>query len=434
MVKTEKILIIIILIFAFLSSISLFNYRLIWWDEAVYIGIGKYLYSNGTIGLFEQIRPLLLPVLLGAFWYIGIDPLISGRIMILLVSLFNIYLTYLIGKKVFNSKIAILSSLFLAFTPLYYNYSHLLLTGMLSTTFALISVYFFIKERNFKNISISSFFLGISFLTRFPQGLLLLPYFIFLTYKREFKNAISLLTIFLLTISPYLIFNFLMYGSIFKPFIKASNIISEYYWLYSASPLFYFKELFFQNFLFIFALPSFYYIFKERKGTLISLILISYFVFFSIIVHKELRYSLIFLPYLCLLSSKGIFSLKTKKILIIFLLIPLFFNFWTNISFSQNNYEKGEIEFYRNFSKGEIIYSTTPLISYFSDARVIPIYTTLDKAEEFIKKEKPKKIFFSDSFPCNTEECENKKRGLIEWMKKNYNFTSYEEKLYFFVR
>jgi len=93
MVKTEKILIIIILIFAFLSSISLFNYRLIWWDEAVYIGIGKYLYSNGTIGLFEQIRPLLLPVLLGAFWYIGLDPLISGRIMILLVSLFTIYLT-----------------------------------------------------------------------------------------------------------------------------------------------------------------------------------------------------------------------------------------------------------------------------------------------------------------------------------------------------
>jgi len=149
---------------------------------------------------------------------------------------------------------------------------------------------------------------------------------------------------------------------------------------------------------------------------------------------RDRRYSLIFLPYLCLLSSKGIFSLKTKKILIVFLLIPLFFNFWTNISFSQNNYEKGEIEFYRNFSKGEIIYSTTPLISYFSDARVIPIYTTLDRAEEFIKKEKPKKIFFSDSFPCNTEECENKKRGLIEWMKKNYNFTSYEEKLYFFVR
>ncbi len=436
---TEKFLIIIILIFAFLSLFSLFNYHLVWWDEAVYVGMGKYIYSNGSIGIFEEIRPLILPIFLGFFWVVNIDPLISGRVLILFSTLLNIYLVYLIGKKLFDPKIGIFASLLLAFTPLFYNYSFLSLTGIFSTTFALLSIYFFIHERNLKNISLSAFFLGISFLTRFPQGIILICFLIFLLYKKEFKNIISLLMVFLLTISPYLIFNFLQYGSIFEPFIKASEIITDYGWLYSGSPLFYIKELFFQNFLLLFALVSPYYIFKEKKGTPIFLILVSFIIFFSIIIHKELRYSLIFLPYLCLLSSKTIFSLKlterTKNILMVLFLIFLFLNFSTNFHFASGSYQEDEIKFYSGFSKGEIIYSTTPLIAYFSDAKVIPMYTVLGKTEEFIKREKPNKIFFSDSFPCDTQSCENRKKNLIKWMRENYDFTYYEDKkLYFFVR
>lgn len=437
MVKTEKkLLLIIILFFASISLITLFNYKLVWWDEAVYIGIGKHIYSSGRVGIFEEIRPLGLPVFLGALWFIGLDPLISGRIFVLLASLLNIYLIYLIGKRIFDSKTAILASLLLAFTPIYYNYSYLLLTGILSTTYALMSIYFFIQKRNLKNISISSFFLGLSFLTRFPQGLVLLCFLIFLFYKKEFKNIFLLLVIFLLTTSPYLIFNYFQYGSIFTPFTKASEIITEYSWLYSHYPLFYFRELFLQNFLFILTIPFFYFFYRERKGTLILLIFIIFIVFFSMTLHKELRYSLVFLPYLCLLSSKGFLSLKlnenVKKILIIFFVFILFFNLLPAIFFTPISYSEKEIEFYSNFTEGDTIYSTTPLLAYFSDAKIVPIYTTLDRAEEFIKKEKPDKVFFVDSFPCNTQECENTKRELINWMKENYNYTYYEEKEYYF--
>lgn len=439
----EKILLVVIVFFAALSLISLLNYKLVWWDEAVYIGIGKYLYTGGSIGLFEKIRPLMLPIFLGFLWVLNLDPLLFGRLLVLFSSLLNLYLIYLIGRKIFDSKVAVFASLLLAFTLFYYSYSYLLLTGILSTTFALISVYFFIQERNFRNIAISSFFLGVAFLTRFPQGILLIGFLIFLLYKREFKNVALLFAVFLLTITPYLIFNLFKYGSIFTPFFKASEVITEYSWLYSHTPLFYIKELFFQNYLFIFIIPFLFYFYRERKGTLILLILIIFFSFFTTSVHKELRYSLIFIPYLALLSSRGFFWLKdslrlddkTKKIITLLAFIILLLNFSTNMHFASGSYPEEEVKFYSDLKEGETIHSTTPIVAYFSNAKIIPIYTTLDKAEIFIKKEKPSKLFFLDTFPCNTQECKDRKKELISWMKENYySYNYYEpEEAYFFT-
>ena len=46
----------------------LFTYHDTRWDESVYMGMGKYIYSNGQIGLWEDIRPIVLPLILGLFW------------------------------------------------------------------------------------------------------------------------------------------------------------------------------------------------------------------------------------------------------------------------------------------------------------------------------------------------------------------------------
>ena len=38
---------------------------LILWDEAVYIGIGKYIMTNGAFGIYESFRPIPLAIILG---------------------------------------------------------------------------------------------------------------------------------------------------------------------------------------------------------------------------------------------------------------------------------------------------------------------------------------------------------------------------------
>jgi len=60
------------------------RYHLPGWDESVYIGMGKYIYSHGAIGLWESIRPINLPLITGAFWAAGLNPILFGEITIML--------------------------------------------------------------------------------------------------------------------------------------------------------------------------------------------------------------------------------------------------------------------------------------------------------------------------------------------------------------
>ena len=162
------------------TSIFLFNSD-IWWDSAVYIGMGKYLFSLGNVGLWEPARPLVLPFFLGLFWKLGFNAVIFGRILEVGFSAGCLCLTYLIGKNVFNEKIGLLSAFLLAFSPSFLFYSSTILTGIPSTFFALLSVYFLIK----KNYFFSGLFVGLSFMTRFLQLFVLLVIVLFLNHMRN---------------------------------------------------------------------------------------------------------------------------------------------------------------------------------------------------------------------------------------------------------
>ena len=89
----------------------------LWWDSSVYIGMGKYIYSAGEVGLYEASRPLVWPLMLGFFWKLGLDVILCGRLLVLIFGVGTIILTYLMAYELFDRKIALLSSLFLAFSP-----------------------------------------------------------------------------------------------------------------------------------------------------------------------------------------------------------------------------------------------------------------------------------------------------------------------------
>lgn len=52
-------------------------------DEAVYIAIGKYLFSNGSVGLFDDQRPLVIAFILGLIWKAGLSVSICAEMVVL---------------------------------------------------------------------------------------------------------------------------------------------------------------------------------------------------------------------------------------------------------------------------------------------------------------------------------------------------------------
>ena len=96
--KKIKLILGILIIALIARLILFFDYHPIWWDSAVYIGMGKYIFSLGNQGLWEPLRPIIWPIILGFFWKIKLDPLFFGRLLNVFLSLGAVYLTYIISK------------------------------------------------------------------------------------------------------------------------------------------------------------------------------------------------------------------------------------------------------------------------------------------------------------------------------------------------
>ena len=76
----KKPLIVVIAISLFARLAFFFSYHELWWDSAVYIGMGKFIFSGGQLGLWEHLRPLMWPSFIGFLWKLGFNPVIAGRV------------------------------------------------------------------------------------------------------------------------------------------------------------------------------------------------------------------------------------------------------------------------------------------------------------------------------------------------------------------
>ncbi|MBI2574421.1 hypothetical protein HYV82_00885, partial [Candidatus Woesearchaeota archaeon] len=94
----------VLLVFTSAQLLMLPKYRLVVWDEAVYIGMGKHIYSLGSSGLLEPIRPLGLPLLLGSFWKLGVSSVLAYRLLALSFAAVSVFMTYLLGRRLFGSE------------------------------------------------------------------------------------------------------------------------------------------------------------------------------------------------------------------------------------------------------------------------------------------------------------------------------------------
>jgi len=280
------------------------------WDEAVYLAIGKYIYSAGAVGLMESFRPIVLPLMLGWIWKLGFDYILVSDIIMLIFSAGCIYLVYRIGRIYMNQWLGLLSALIMALAPVFFYNSSRIMSGIPSMFFVLLAVYMFTKEK----FGLAGFFTGIAFLFRFPNGIFLLVFgtMFLIMYARDRNFMINLIKLvdftipFVIVVLGYLIMSYYLHGSFFAPFLLALE--HQVSGLYSQTGfwqnIFYYPyNLVYQSLFFIFIIISF--IKPDRKKALLYLAFLFPFLYFTFVENKQMRFALAYLPFLSMLAVHG---------------------------------------------------------------------------------------------------------------------------------
>ena len=130
--------------------------------------------------------------------------LFVGRGEVAVIGVLSVLVIYFIAKELFNKKVALLSSLFLAIAPLHVRDSHYITTDILSLLLVLVALLFAIyqiKRGDLKWFALSGFFIGLSATIRyFPVAILLTPISFVLSFEKgkswRFPALLHLLFIF----------------------------------------------------------------------------------------------------------------------------------------------------------------------------------------------------------------------------------------------
>ena len=128
--------------------------------------------------------------------------------------------SFLVIKKLSNSKIAFYSIIFLSFFPIIIDYSVLSYVESMLLFFVVLSVYFMINKKPV----LSAISAGLAILTKY-NGVFILPVLVYLVYrnfekKESCKKSTVVIFISLLVASPWLIRNWILLGNPVWPFLN----------------------------------------------------------------------------------------------------------------------------------------------------------------------------------------------------------------------
>ena len=181
---------ILIIVIGFLLRVSMF---IIWIPGTrVYMG-DPYRYLARTESIldgdipyrdFTDTKPPLWSYSL-ALWFklLGKEPTITGiKVFILIFSMLDILLIYLIVQKLFSEKEALITALFFALNPL--DIFNSMICGRYDAVplFFLLLSFYYLQKMKWK---LSALFLGIAIMFKYVAGLFIIPYTIYLHYQRK---------------------------------------------------------------------------------------------------------------------------------------------------------------------------------------------------------------------------------------------------------
>jgi len=385
MVKPTRIAAVLGLVVG-LRLLFLFSWHDVWWDSAVYMGMGKFLLSGGKVGLWEHLRPPLVPLFLGLFWKLGLDPVLFGRLMEIVFVGGISYLTFLIGRDLFGEEEGLVSALVVGLSPIFFQLSFQQYTEIPSVFFVLLAVFLFLRERYFF-AGIAS---GFAFLARFPAALVVVVLGLVIVSQKRWKQSFSIAGGFLVMLIPYLGLSWWVYGSLWETLrsgkesvglVLGCNVLRYHLWY----------EYFIWTFwaetpLNVLSIVGVYGLVKKwnKKYSVVVLGALVPFVYFAQLHCREHRYGTSFLPFVALLSGVGVVLLVRRlgvndfKPVYIGLLAVLFFGLFSFYAANEVQYPSAVETEYDHFlafnaPKGEV-WSANPIPIAYAEVLMEKVY------------------------------------------------------------
>ncbi len=358
---------------------------------------GKKLY----IDLFEH-KPPLAHYLLSFMFKITRTNTFSTHLLALILDIVLLLSIFFIAKKLYNLKVALLISAL--YSVLVRGVSYDIEIPM--TLFGLIGIFLYIisfeKKNKFWPLFLSGFFIAVSVWFKQPGiffFVAILIHQLFLIYKKEikFKNSLKqfyiiiagilVLSLPLLSYFIYMaglhnflysifVFNLKFSGSTSRIFQigKFIRIFLFYFGIFLAITLSYKKEIFKEEY--------------PRKNLLFGILTIILILFF--LVNKEIFYNHLhqLIPFILLLSLSPLYlkpNDKTKKLILIILIVFTFSLFFQNLEGAAriyrdkafNDQSKVGLFIKNNFSKNLTFFSDSPQYYFLSDFRPCSKYFLL---------------------------------------------------------
>jgi hypothetical protein len=316
----------LLLVLFFLSTGLFFvqHHQQLSWDFSAYVLNARYFFSDG--GYFEMLRPPLVPFIVGAFLFLGtfaeyLFILITCVLFLVAIVDFSdtIYRKKLIEKE--NLRV-IFYSLALGVYALIYGF--MAGTELISISFLTLFLSFVLKKK------VSGHFLALGVLSRYN----LFIFAPFLFFNKSYKTILKNFGLFVLIISPWLLFNYFRYGNFFASIIDSFtlNVLNRGYLYepFAIKSLFLVIGWFFPFFIIgLFIAIRNILIKKDLRFESLVFVIVSTLILYDFMTtpQKDLRYLFSFVLPVIYFSGVGVIFLveKFKKIKDIQMISTLFF-------------------------------------------------------------------------------------------------------------
>lgn len=234
-------LFLVLLLIAFIIRIWMFTKTMsqpLWWDEADYLSTGKRWGLGLNIrDIWYYRRGFLFPIISALFFKLRLGE-IGMKFLMVLFSTGIVAVSYFLISKMFNKKLALLTSTALTASWIILFFTGRLLTDIPATFFLLLALLLFwkgyvLKEGN-KFLYLFSLVFALAVMTRMQSFMLAPPFLIYIFIKEKFKifknkQLWITLGIFLLLLIPYLMLYSMHYGN------PLADLASHYFGIGSSS-------------------------------------------------------------------------------------------------------------------------------------------------------------------------------------------------------
>lgn len=286
------------------------------WDAAVYWGAGKAILSGGHVGLWEPLRPPVLPVALGVGWAVGVPALAAQWSLGMVCIIALVLLSSTLARHEGWLALALLSPLVVYSAPRG-------LSELPAAVLALAALVLLARER----YAWSGIVAALAFLCKFPMGLagVAIGAAILLGKGgKRFAPAAAFAGAWSIPVACYLLVNQMLYGDPLLPFTEGNKVIaSAGIELYLRPWYFYLVEAMKENILWAFAPVGVLLAFLRRErvffaASLAAVLLVGYF---TAIGHKEARFLVLAVPFIALSAAYALAHVRSRAVLAAFAIV-----------------------------------------------------------------------------------------------------------------